>query len=202
MINIKRLLILAVLAAFAYFFWPRQASLLEYSAQELAELEAKAWQQAQGKQWVAVTATYAQIYFSQYHFQPFAAFSIAMNQSRAISVFRGAADDYDRSKAEQPLQALYDEIKSKTGRNYDPKTVAQKELRVWSLVNEDAKDEIVVQAQAEELALIYGGAAKKYLPSAQLFASARKKAKNLQWTDARKDLEKAWSALKKEAALP
>jgi hypothetical protein len=196
MFNLKRLVLLTVFAAFAYFFWPRQPDLLGYVPTEIAALQAKAIQQTRSKQWFAHTVSWWQIYYWQYQFSPVTSLSLAIEQGRADAIFRDGTDEYDRSKAEEPLKLFYEKIQAKTAAKFDPSAVAQKEIQTWNLAADETTGPDLIQAKAEQLALLYGGPPKKYLPAAQHFATVLRTPTS---PDLPKTLRLAWTELQKAA---
>jgi len=196
---IKKLLLVAFLALLAYCYWPRHPDLLRYQPREMAALQVQAARQAGGKQWFAHGITYYKIYTGQYGFPPLTSIGIAMDMSRAISLYRSSVDENDKDEAGKPLAAAYESIKKLTKKTFDPKAVADLELRVWALINEGAQTDVIAAKMAEELALIHGGTPKQYLATARFFVSALKDAQTSTWPAAQQNLQSAWADLQRSA---
>ena len=198
MFTIKRLLLLLVLAVLAYCFWPRKPSLVTFSPNPMAELQLAAAKQAASKNWVACGVTNFRIFESQYHFPPFAAAKAAIDQTRAVAVFRSSADTADKEAAVQPLIQTYSVIKDQTGATFDAKAAANQQIQVWALLEADSSEE-AARVLAGQLGLVHGGDAKKYLIPARDFVAAAASAKSSSWPAAQTSLQKAWSGLQAAA---
>jgi len=196
---IKKLFVIALLALVAYCYWPRHPDLLAYQPREMAALQIQAARQAGGKQWVAYAVTSFKIHTGQYGFPPLTAAGIAMDSSRAVSLYRSSVDETDKEEALKPLTSAYETIKAQTGKTYDPKAVAQLEMKTWSLLKEEAKNEVIAANMSEEMALIYGGPPKKYLEPAQFFTAALKETQASSWPAAQQNLQKGWADLQRVA---
>jgi len=196
---IKKLLLIALLAVIAYCYWPRHPDLLAYQPREMADLQIEAARQAGGKQWFAHGITNYKIYTGQYGLPPLAAVGAAMDKSRAVSLYRSSTDENDKAEAIKPLIAAYEAIKRETGKTYDPKAVAELEIKVWGLIEEGATDEIIAAKIAEQMALLYGGIPKRYLATAPFFAAALKETQASAWPAARQNLQKGWADLQRSA---
>jgi len=179
MFTFKRLLLLLVLAVLAY---ARMADL----------------QLAASKNWFACGVTTYRIFDTQYHFPPFAAVKAAIDQTRAVALFRSSSDPADKEAAVKPLTQAYAEIKSRTGATFDATTAATQQVQVWSLVETDSLDE-AARALAGQLALVHGGDPKKYLPPARDFVAAAASAKSGAWPAAEPSLRKAWTGVQSAA---
>lgn len=198
MFTIKRFLLLLVVVALAYCWWPRKPSLVTYQPAGMAALQLNAAKQAAGKNWFACGIANYRIFDSQYHFAPIAAVKTSIEQTRAAAMFRSAADPADKEAAAKPLTQAYAEIKSQTGATFDPAATATRQIRVWTLIDEGASDE-AAKLLAENLAAIHGGVAAKCLPAARDFVAAATAAKTSNWTAAETSLQKAWSGLQTAA---
>lgn len=198
MFTIKRFLLLLVIAVLAYCFWPRKPSLVTYQPAKMAALQLDAAKQAAGKNWFACGIANYRIFDSQYHFAPVAAVKASIEQTRAVSMFRTAADPADKEAAVKPLTQAYTEIKSQTGATFDAAAAAAQQIRVWSLIEEGSSEE-AAKLLAEQLALLHGGVSAKYLPAARDFVAAAAAAKTSNWSAASPTLEKAWSGLQAAA---
>lgn len=198
MFTIKRLLLLLVLAVLVYCFWPRKPSLATFSPTTMAELQLSAAKQAASKNWVACGVTNFRIFESQYHFPPVAAIKAAIDQTRAVAVFRSSADAADKEAAAAPLTETYSAIKSQTGATFDPKAAASQQIQVWSLLEANSSEE-AARVLASQLALVHGGDAKKYLVPATNFVAAATSAKSAAWPAAQTSLQKAWTGIQSAA---
>lgn len=198
MFTIKRLLLLLVLAVLAYCFWPRKPSLVTFSPTTMAELQLTAAKQAAAKNWVACGVTNFRIFESQYHFPPLAAAKAAIDQTRAVAVFRSSEDAADKEAAAAPLTETYTAIKSQTGGKFDAKAAASQQIQVWSLLESNSSEE-AARVLAGQLALVHGGDAKKYLAPAHDFVAAAVLAKASSWPAAQTSLQKAWTAMQSAA---
>jgi hypothetical protein len=198
MFTIKRLLLLLVLAALAYCFWPRKPSLVTFNPTTMAELQLHAAKQAASKSWVACGVANYRIFDSQYHFPPFAAAKAAIDQTRAVALFRSSADAADKEAAAKPLADAYSAIKSQTGASFDPTVAANQQVQVWSLIESNSTDE-AAKVLAGQLALVHGGDAKKYLAPARDFVAAAASAKSSAWPAAQTSLQKAWTGMQTAA---
>jgi hypothetical protein len=198
MFTLKRLLLLLVLAVLAYCFWPRKPSLVAYNPAEMAKLQLTAAKQAAMKNWFACGVASYRIFDTQYHFPPIASVKAAIDQTRAVALFRSSADPADKEAAAKPLAQTYAEIKSQTGAKFDASAAANQQLQVWSLIEGDLPDE-AAKALAGQLALVHGGDAKKYLVPARDFIAAAAAAKTSAWPAAQSSLQKAWAGLQTAA---
>ncbi len=198
MFSMKRILVLLLLAAVVYCFWPRTPSLLAYAPARMAELQREAERKASSKNWFGHGFTEFQIFLNQYHFPPVAAVKVAIDQSRAVSVFRTGADPTDKETAVKPLTLAYAEIKRQTAGSFDPAAVATQQVRVWSLLEEKNFAE-AAKVLAGQLAAVHGGAAANYLPVARDFVDAATAAQNGKSAEANTAMAKAWSGLQKVA---
>lgn len=199
MFNTRRLVVLVVLGVFAYGFWPREPNLLGYRPKELSALETESWKQSKGKQWFALTKTQYEIFRDQYGFSPYRSLSLALGMSRALSLYRGSADVTDREEAIKPLRSVLEVIKKDTKATFDATALAEKQVKIWALSAEEGSAEATVQSQAEMLAAIYGGSAKKYMVPARSFVSAIKTAQASDWARTNQSLQQAWTDLKNAA---
>lgn len=198
MFTIKRLLLLLMLAVLAYCFWPRKTSLVSFEPAKMAELQLAAAKQASTKSWFACGVTNYRIFESQYHFPPIAAAKAAIDQTRAVSVFRSSADAADKETAATPLVQVFSEIKSQTGAKFDATAAANQQIQVWSLIEADSSEE-AAKVLAAQLALVHGGDAKKYLSPARDFVAAAVSAKASAWPAVQTSLQKAWAGLQSAA---
>ena len=196
---IKKLLLIALLAVIAYCYWPRHPDLLAYQPREMAALQTEALQQAAGKQWFAHGVTYFKIYTGQYGIPPLAAVGTALDTTRAVSLYRSSTDQDDKAEAVKPLTAAFESIKKETGKSYDPKAVAELEIKIWALVQEGAGNDVLAGKIAEKMALLYGGLPKQYLTTATFFAGALKESQAPAWPVARQNLQKGWADLQRSA---
>ncbi len=194
MFTIKRFLLLLVIAALAYAFWPRQPSLVRYQSAPMAKLQMEAAKQAAGKNWFACGVANYRIFDRQYHFAPLAAVKASIEQTRAVAMFRSAADSADKEAAAKPLTQAYAEMKSQTGGAFDPAAAATQQIRVWTQIEEGSSEE-ASKILSEQLASIYGGISAKYLPVARNFVAAAAAAKTSHWAAAETSQQKAWTDL-------
>jgi len=196
---IKKLLLVVLLALVAYCYWPRHPDLLGYQPREMAALQIQAAQQAGGKHWVAYAVTSYKIHTGQYGFPPLTAAGIALDTSRAVSLARSAVDENDKDEALKPLISAYETIKQQTGKTFDPKAVAQLEMKIRGLLKEETPDDVIAAMMAEEMALIHGGTPKKYLEPARFFTAALKEDQTSTWRAAQQNLQKGWADLQRTA---
>ena len=118
---------------------------------------------------------------------------------RAVSLYRSSPDQEDKAEAVKPLIAAYEAIKKETGKTYDPKAVAELEIKVWGLVEEGARDEIIAARIAERMALLHGGTPRQPLATAPFFAAALKETQASAGPAARQNLQKGWADLPRSA---
>lgn len=198
---LKRLLVVAVLGAVAYCFWPRASSLGLFKPQEMADLQVTAWQQARIKNWVGHGATMYKIYTSQYNLPPIAAVRAAMDQTRAVQVFKTGATEEDKEKAADPLIAVYSTFKDKADApKVDLNVAPATEIQLWQALGDPPNDDAAVRNQSLLLSQLYGGDTAKYQPSARLLVQARKQGLAADWNAAKTTLASAYTELQKNLA--
>lgn len=200
---LRKLLAVAILGAVVYCFWPRQSSLQKYNAREIADLQVTAWQQARIKNWLGHTSTMFQIYTGQYNLPPITALTAAMDQTRAVQMFKSGATDEDKEKAADPLIPVYSAFKDKAGATkVDLNVAPTTEIQLWQAFGDHPSDDVALRNQALLLAQLYGGDGAKYQSSSRLFVQARKQGIAADWAAARTTLTSAYTELQKNINAP
>ena len=195
-INLRRLLIGIVLAAAAFFLWPRTPSLSDFDPNRMAELQVSAWKKAKARQRWDLAGGFYRIYAGQYGAFPFSSLMMAADSANAVILFQSAPDAADQEKALAPMVKVFNSLQSQTRESFDPYAAAQMEFQIWGLRANGGRQAELVRALSEQLALLYGKPADDCLPVAKKFALAMKAADGGQWADALSQNKDAWAKLK------
>ena len=193
---LKRLLILLLIALAAFCFWPRSPSLSAFDPEKMADLQMAVWKDAAGKKGRELILPLYGTYERQYRVSPVSSLIMAIESSRALSIFHTAPDAADQEKALVPLRTVFARLKNETKSNFDADAAARLELRLWILRADHAKRAQLTSAWSDLLGLLYGLPAADTLPAAKMFAQAAKLADEGKWDEARGNALDAWIAVK------
>ncbi len=202
MFILKRFLILLLILAAAYTFWPRSPGVTNFDPRRMAELQIAIWKGSAGKLSPQTLLPLYELYERQYHLPPLTSIRMALDTDRALHIFRSAPDSADQEKALAPLQAVFEELKTRTKATFDPGIAARMELMIWMLRTDPAKRSELTSAWSEMLALLQGRSAAECLPAAKKFTMAEKFAGEGNWTAAQSSLLEGWTAVKQLSPPP
>jgi len=224
--TLKRLLLLAVIAAIAYYFWPRTPSLAGFDEQRISEIQIAIWKGAASKKHLSQLPLLYELYNQQYSIAPVASMKMALDMARALTIFFSAPDASEQENALVPLRSFYVNLKNSTKATFDPNALALMEFSTWMLqvnysnraklaasiskrptarVSLSPKSSEVCELTAlisEHLAVLYGLSAEAWLPAAKKFAQARKDAADRRWDEAKASSLGGWQEVKKLAPAP
>jgi len=200
--TLKRLLLLAVIAAIAYCFWPRTPSLAGFDDQRMSEIQIAVWKEAASKKHLSLLPPLFELYHQQYRITPVASMMMALDMARALSIFFNAPDASEQENALVPLRTFYVNLKNSTKATFDPDALARMELGTWMLQVDHSKRAQLTASISERLAVLYGLSAEACLPAAKKFAQARKDAEDRRWDEAKASSLEGWQAVKKLAPAP
>ncbi|MEI8311085.1 MAG: hypothetical protein WCH98_10045 [Verrucomicrobiota bacterium] len=196
MFVLRRLLLLLVIAAAVYCFWPRTASLTGFDPEKMSELQAAVWKAATDKNARTPVLALYSIYQGQYHMPPISALKMSFDTARALRLFHTSPDAADQEKALLPLQTVFVTLRSGTKAGFDSSAAARMEFMIWVLRSDRAKRAQLTTAWAESLAVLYGHSAAECLPAAKQFSIASKLADDGSWNEAQASMLEGWKVLK------
>jgi hypothetical protein len=170
------LIAISVVAAFALAFVltpPRgPRSLRQFDADRLASLETQMWQAYYSKERARLFGLLVRLLHEQYRYPWATAALEGFHLARAASRFGDLRDHYEVVLPD--LEAAYGKVRSWTGANFDPPSVARAELAWWEARRIPGRNspEQVGALIAEEYALLYESSPPAMAAAALLRAQA------------------------------
>jgi hypothetical protein len=183
--NITKIALLLVVAFFVYLIWPRTPDLKGFDPVALSKLELKVWKAEKEKRGFAALMARYQIYTSQYHLSPAAAFLAArsagngidgINEMRLINSQRSPEQGPDTAAEGRAIIDLtegYARMKGDAKTDFDPDAIAREEFAWRMLLLDGAPADEVAKPISRILALIYGGPASDFQDVAAYLAYAQ-----------------------------
>jgi|GEM_PF-704460 len=175
---ITKIFLLIVVAFVVYLLWPRTPSLKNFDPAALANLSVKTWEAEKAHKGFDALMDRYQIYTSQYHFSPVAAFRMAQSQGAAISSMANAKQSGgDPGSDDQAVHAFTEKFtfwKTDARANIDPDSIARDEV-AWRSMEMDgsSKPEEIAAPLTRVLAAIYGGSPADFTDVANELVDAR-----------------------------
>jgi len=212
---ITKIFLLAVVAFMVYLLWPRTPNLKNFDPAALASLSVKTWEAEKDHKGLDALIDRFQIYTSQYHFSPVAAFRMAQSQAAAISSMATAkqtgGDPGSDDRAVHALTEKFTYWKTDARANIDPDSIARDEV-AWRSMELDgsSKPEEIAAPMARVFAAIYGGSPEDFADVAGDLVDARSMILANQAPDdgsdpvksAQAKAQEAFSLLKEVASAP
>jgi hypothetical protein len=170
------LVVMAMAAAFALAFAltppPGPRSLRQFDADRLASLETQMWQAYYRKERARLFGLLVTLLHEQYQYSWATAAVEGFHLARAASRFGDLRDHYEVVLPD--LEAAYGKVRSWTGANFDPRSVARAELAWWEACRIPGRNspEQVGALIAEEYALLYESSPPAMAAAALLRAQA------------------------------
>jgi hypothetical protein len=175
---ITKIFLLAVVAFVVYLLWPRVPNLKNFDPAALASLSVKTWQAEKEHKGLDALIDRFQIYTSQYHFSPVAAFRMAQSQATAISSMattkQTGGDPGSDDRAVHAFTEKFTFWKTDARANIDPDSIARDEVAWRSLeLDGTSKPEEVAAPLTRVFAAIYGGSPTDFADVASELIDAR-----------------------------
>lgn len=168
-------ILLAMLAWASVDLWaPRQTSLREFDAKEVARLETAMWRSYYDKERVALFGQLAELLRKQYRLPLLRSNAVAYEAAKAAFVFKSGHGRSDYEKALPNLVRYYSAIHSVSDTPFDVERVARLELEWWIIHRERNQygREALARSLAELPAAIYQIPVEKFTEHARLRAEA------------------------------
>ena len=115
---------------------PRQTSLREFDAKEVARLETAMWRSYYDKERLALFGQMAELLRKQYRLPLLRSNAVAFQAAKAAFVFKGGHQRSDYEKALPNLVKYYNEVRAVSDIAFDVKQVAKLELEWWIIHRE------------------------------------------------------------------
>lgn len=175
---ITKIFLLIVVAFMVYLLWPRTPSLKNFDPAALASLSVRTWKAEKDHKNFDALMDRFQIYTSQYHFSPVAAFRMAQSEAAAISSMATAKQSGgDPGSDDQAVHAFTEKFtfwKTDARANIDPDSIARDEVAWRSMeLDESSKPEEIAAPLTRVLAAIYGGSPEDFADVASELIDAR-----------------------------
>ena len=155
-------------------FAPRQTSLREFNAKEVARLETAMWRSYYDKERLALFGQLTELLRQQYRLPLLRSNAVAYQAAKAAFVFKGGHGRSDYEKALPNLVQYYSAIRQVSDIAFDVDQVAKLELEWWIIHrerNQYARDDLD-RSLAELPAAIYQLPVEKFTDHAHLRAEA------------------------------
>lgn len=155
-------------------FAPRQTSLREFDAKEVARLETAMWRSYYNKERLALLGQLAELLRKQYRLPLLRSNAVAFQAARAAFVFKEGHGRRDYEKALPNLVKYYGAIRAISDTAFDVHQVAKLELEWWIIHRERHQyaREDLDRSLAELPAAIYQMPIEKFTEHARLRAEA------------------------------
>jgi len=174
-VRVAALVLALVICAVVYdLFYPRQAKLREFDADEVARLETAMWRSYYEKQRVRLFNEATELLRTQYHMTPVKSNLVAYYAANAAFVFKEGKQRSDYEKALPDLITFYRYLHNMGDIDFDVYKVAKLELEWWIVHRERAKHAPgdLDRALAELQAAIYNVPVERLMEHGRLRAEA------------------------------
>src|SRR6185295_11360601 len=171
---IALVLALVVCAVLFDLFYPRQARLREFDADEVARLETAMWRSYYEKQRVRLFNEATELLRTQYHMTPVKSNLVAYYAANAAFVFKEGKQRSDYEKALPDLIKFYGALHNMSDIDFDVHKVSRLELEWWIIHRQRAQHAPgdLDKALAELQAAIYNVPVERLVEHGRLRAEA------------------------------
>jgi len=189
-------LLLLVLAS-AYVFWPRTAHLRDFDPDRVAQLETRMWRSYYEKRYAALLADLYTLSRDEYGFSPADSLGIGWYAARAAQTFQPTRSRAEAQQALPLLQRYFALLAARGGETFDVHEAARLELDWWQLRREDARPAEYGAVIARVSALLFGA------DNVEIASAGRLRAEMMAYRDQRdggKMQEADWAHIERELA--
>lgn len=192
---VRFLLLLVVVVAGAYVFWPRTPGFAECDPATAARHRTESLRAAASGRFLEAAAAEYLFLAHDLRYPPLSAAGMAWHRTRALEILRRARDRADEDEALAPLAA------SLAPRLASPETaepLARLELVAIQLARAPARRRDLESAIADRLALMHGGTAGDWTDAAAAVALAETATHAGDWTAAESALGQAFARIREQ----
>lgn len=136
LVRLFLLVIMLLIAALVYAFWPRTGDLRGFDADAVARLETVTWRDYYERDYKDLTLQLYKLHHDLYHFSPADSVQLAIAAANAAKYFQPTTSREDAQIALPELIKYYSILRDKSGERFDPAKVAASELDWWQLRRE------------------------------------------------------------------
>lgn len=181
LIRLFLLVIILLLAALLYAFWPRTGDLRGFDADAVAQIETVMWRDYYDRDYMDLTLQLYRLHHDLYHFSPADSLQLSMAAANAAKHFQPTTSREDAQIALPELIKYYNILRDKSGESFDPAKVAALELDWWQLRRETNTPEKYAPTIARVTEELFG------LSNPAITKASLERARMMRYRDDRRD---------------
>lgn len=170
-----------MMAALAYFFWPREANLRAFDPAAVGRLETAMWQDYYEREYFALFRGLYTLSRREYGFSPWDSVLLSFYAAKAAAVFQPTRTRAEAQNAIPILEQYYGVIRRSGGERFAVPRAAQLELDWWQLRRENSTPAQYGEVIAQAITELYG------VSNTEVKQAALLRAEMMRYRDERRD---------------